>query len=386
MSKTRTRSMHYTNEDIEFAIRLLNHREELPKEEVQQWLDDPGHQVLVDELAAIRRLLAAREERQVEAGGWRPLSRKRKGERKRRILIGWSAAASIIVLISIFSGIFFAKQEEAPTTEGPRKGFVELTLATGEQLFLDPRGEEDGESIVPRDAAGGLDYMQQDTTAADSTAGESYNTLRTPGGSAYQLTLADGTRVWVNEKTTIRYPVAFKGEERKVRLRGEAYFDVAHDPEHPFVVETGGVDVKVYGTEFNVNAQDSTRIQTVLVEGKVGMRVKETGEEVMLRPNQLGEYTRGEAGIEVREVEPYAYIAWKNGEFVFDGAEIEEIMDRLAGWYDVHVFYASEEAKHIRFSGILDRNDSITLCLERMESTGTVHFDRQGESITVYKP
>ena len=203
--------------------------------------------------------------------------------------------------------------------------------------------------------------------------------------AGWQMTLADGTRVWVNENTVIRYPVAFKSEERRVQLRGEAYFDVAHDGEHPFLVETDGVEVKVYGTEFNVNAYDSTRIQTVLVEGKVGMRVNETGEEVVLKPRQLAEYDKAASHISVTEVSPYAHIAWKNGEFVFDNTTIEEIMERLATWYGIEVFYASEGAKQVRFSGILDRNDSIKHCLKRMEDTGTIHFSVNERSVTVYK-
>ena len=117
----------------------------------------------------------------------------------------------------------------------------------------------------------------------------------------------------------------------------------------------------------------------------MGMRIEETGEEVILRPRELAEYDKGEGRVSVTEVSPYAHIAWKNGEFVFDNTSIEEIMERLAQWYDLHVFYASEEAKRIRFSGILDRNDSILHCLKRMEDTGTVRFEAKGKSVTVYK-
>ena len=381
--------MKYTNEDIEFAIRLLHQREEVGDEKTQAWLSVPGHQALLDELSAIRRILSAKEDGVGSEEELLLRHKKRKAQKRRRILVAWGAAASVAALAVVFSWHFFASTDEAlPARQTPQK-FVELTLSSGKQLFLDTKSET-SESGIPYDSINGLDYRATaiDTnsiTDRDSANHEIFNTLRTPGGSTYQLTLADGTKVWVNENTAIHYPVAFRNEERKVRLRGEAYFEVRPDARHPFIVETNGAEVKVYGTEFNVNAYDSTRIQTVLVEGKVGMRIEETGQEVILRPRELAEYDKGEGRISVREVSPYAYIAWKNGEFVFDNTSIEEIMERLAQWYDLHVFYASEEAKRIRFSGILDRNDSILHCLKRMEDTGTVRFEAKGKSVTVYK-
>lgn len=253
-------------------------------------------------------------------------------------------------------------------------------------MFIDPQGGGTAGEGIPYDTARGLDYTAVAVAGAGSTAEERLNTLRTPAGGAYQLTLADGTRVWVNEQTVIRYPERFQGKERKVELWGEAYFDVAHDGTHPFLVEAYGVEVKVYGTEFNVNAYSETNIQTVLVEGKVGVRVRETGEEAVLKPRQLAEYGGEGSGIAVSDVSPYAYIAWKDGEFVFDNARVEDIMERLASWYGLHVFYATEGAKEVWFSGILDRNDSFEEGLERMESTGTVLFGVKGESVTVYAP
>ena len=376
--------MSYTNEELEFAIRLLNHREELTEEEIRSWLALPGHRRLVDELAAIRKILSAGEERQGKTEELLLWQKRKKAQKRRRILIGWSAAAAT-VLIGVFSWNFFSASDHAPSAQPTNKKFVELTLASGEQIILDSQNEPAAEIGIPYDSLKGLDYTATHLALSDSTNEETFNTLRTPTGSAYQMTLADGTQVWVNENTVIRYPVAFKSEERRVQLRGEAYFDVAHDGEHPFLVETDGVEVKVYGTEFNVNAYDSTRIQTVLVEGKVGMRVNETGEEVVLKPRQLAEYDKAASHISVTEVSPYAHIAWKNGEFVFDNTTIEEIMERLATWYGIEVFYASEGAKQVRFSGILDRNDAFKDCLKRMESTGTIHFSVNDRSVTVYK-
>ena len=378
--------MDYTNEDIEFAIRLLNRREEVPEEEAQAWLAEPGHEELVDELALIRKVLSAQKGHEAQPAEMPRLQRRVNGRKLRRRIAGWCAAAAAVAVLAIVGGdLFRAGSVPAAKEEAPRK-LVELTLASGEQLFIDPQGGGTAGEGIPYDTARGLDYTAVAVAGADSTAEERLNTLRTPAGGAYQLTLADGTRVWVNEQTVIRYPERFQGKERKVELWGEAYFDVAHDGTHPFLVEAYGVEVKVYGTEFNVNAYSETNIQTVLVEGKVGVRVRETGEEAVLKPRQLAEYDGEGSGIAVSDVSPYAYIAWKDGEFVFDNTRVEDIMERLASWYGLHVFYATEGAKEVRFSGILDRNDSFEEGLERMESTGTVLFGVKGESVTVYAP
>ena len=215
---------------------------------------------------------------------------------------------------------------------------------------------------------------------------EVYNTLSIPVGGFYQLSLSDGTKVWLNSMTELRFPVTFTGEEKKVYLTGEAYFEVVHDSEHPFIVATEkGIEVKVYGTEFNMNTYQEGGVQTVLVQGKVGIRANVTGQECMLAPKQLAEYTKETGMIRVKEVDPYKYIAWKDGKFVFEGETIEEIMERLRRWYDVEVFYENELLKQKRFTGVISRYENIEQVLHLIGGLATLHFEVKGNVVTVKK-
>ena len=213
-----------------------------------------------------------------------------------------------------------------PIEHGVRK--ATLVLNDGKVLALDTSRmtlkEIDGVTIHTNDQA--LVYVD----SLDNKGVNLQNRLITPKGGEYTIMLADGTKVWVNAATEIRYPVKFAGKERRVRLGGEAYFEVTKDTTRPFIVEANGMEVKVYGTSFNVNTHYQGKILTTLVEGKVGIRVKSTGAESILRPNQMAEFNREKEEVEVTDVDPYYYTAWRAGEFVFQNETIEEIMDRIA--------------------------------------------------------
>ena len=210
-----------------------------------------------------------------------------------------------------------------------------------------------------------------------------YNKMIVPRAGEYALTLSDGTRVWLNSETEIRYPVAFGKDRRTVFLSGEAYFEVEKDENKPFYVVLDDVEVKVYGTSFNVNSHYRGRVQTTLVEGKVGIRVNSTGKERILLPNQMAEYDVKKREIEVKDVETYYYTAWRKGEFVFQDETIEEIMDRLCRWYGMEVFYENEHVKEKHFSGIITRFSNVTDILHLIEETATVKFDVKENIITV---
>ena len=191
-----------------------------------------------------------------------------------------------------------------------------------------------------------------------------YNTLSVPHGGEYRLLLADGTAVHLNAGSELRYPVAFAVAERKVYLKGEAWFEVAKDAERPFYVETDEVSIRVYGTAFNVNTHGLRATETILVEGEIGISGKgSTGER---RMRHSGEIT-------FREVDIRKYTAWKNGEFCFNDDTLEEILEELGRWYDVKVIFRSAGKKDIRFSGHLKRYENIQKILGAIsESTGIV--------------
>ena len=210
---------------------------------------------------------------------------------------------------------------------------------------------------------------------------ESLHILRIPRGGEYTLVLADSTVVFLNAESKLQYPARFEGKERKVYLSGEAYFDVKANPEKPFIVTAGGMDVRVYGTEFNVTAYEGESVRTVLVEGKVGVKTTEGSEEVQLHPGQMAE--REGNGIVVQEVDTYTYTAWKDGKFVFEEENIERIMERLARWYNLNVFYANESGKNQLFNGVLTRFTEVEDILRVIEQTATVEFEIKGNTVIV---
>ena len=385
--------MRYCDEDIEFAGQILTNREELDDAAVELWMKDKEHVRLLDELATMRERLAVEEFGHLEMEELARLKQSAVDRKGRWMTLRWSVAASIVLIAALFIGRtvdewrnldeerLIARVERA--VPGVK---AELILGTGERVVLTRQGaliEGMQDTGILNDSLNGLNYANARVQEKDEKIEPVFNTLRIPVGGYYRLTLADGTKVWLNSKTELRYPVTFNGEERKVFLTGEAYFEVTHDEGHPFIVSTDNMNVKVYGTEFNVNTYQKGVIQTTLVNGKVGIRVNSTGKEVILKPNQMAEFEEQSGTVQVKDVDPYAYIAWRNGEFVFERETIEEIMERLSRWYDVKVFYTNESVKQKRFTGVIDRYDDIEQVLRLIEGPATLRFEVKGNTVTV---
>ncbi|WP_279092444.1 FecR family protein [Butyricimonas virosa] len=382
--------MRYTDEDIEFANLILTDRENLDDAKVEAWMKDPEHVILLKEFATVyqkRMNIDFNRDKKVEFARLENTIQERKS---RRMTLRWSVAASVILLIGLFVGRMVNEWRDLDEmrmlaeTERIVPGVkAELILSTGERVVLNQQRvsiEGVNETGIQNDSVTGLNY----TTAKVQGEELVYNTMRIPVGGFYQLALSDGSKVWLNSMTELRFPVAFTGEERKVYLTGEAYFEVAPDSKHPFIVVTEeGMEVKVYGTEFNMSTYQHGVVQTVLVSGKVGIRVNATGKEVMLAPKQMAEYSEKTGMVRVEEADPYRYIAWKDGEFVFERETIEEIMERLGRWYDVKVFYENESLKQKRFTGVISRYENIEQVLRLIEGPATLRFEVKGNVVTV---
>lgn len=296
-------------------------------------------------------------------------------------------AAAVVLLLGIGGGWLLFRQ---PFTDKsvvavnhkpilPGKAQAVLVLSTGERILLDSLNREvkerDGVSIQVT-AEGSMTYQSDNP---ENQTEDLFNQVIIPRGGEYMMQLADGTRVWLNAATEFRYPLAFRGEQRKVYLKGEAYFEVSKDLLHPFIVMADDIQVKVYGTCFNVNNYDEGKVQTVLVEGAVGMRKQDR--EVRLKPGQKGE--SGGEGIKISEVDPYAYVAWKEGNFVFENERLEEVMDKLARWYDIEIFYIHESSRNIRLSGDMKRYKDIQSLLYYFEQISDVKFEIKGRGVIV---
>lgn len=382
--------MRYTDGDIEFANLILTDRENLDDTKVEVWMKDPEHVMLLKEFATVyqkRMNIDFNRDKKEEFARLENTIQERKS---RRMTLRWSVAASVILLIGLFVGRMVNEWRDLDEmrmlaeTERIVPGVkAELILSTGERVVLNQQRvsiEGVNETGIQNDSVTGLNY----TTAKVQGEELVYNTMRIPVGGFYQLALSDGSKVWLNSMTELRFPVAFTGEERKVYLTGEAYFEVAPDSKHPFIVVTEeGMEVKVYGTEFNMSTYQHGVVQTVLVSGKVGIRVNATGKEVMLAPKQMAEYSEKTGMVRVEEADPYRYIAWKDGEFVFERETIEEIMERLGRWYDVKVFYENESLKQKRFTGVISRYENIEQVLRLIEGPATLRFEVKGNVVTV---
>lgn len=207
-------------------------------------------------------------------------------------------------------------------------------------------------------------------------------TTTTPRGGTYQVTLPDGTHVWLNADSKIVFPSKFSGKNRAILLEGEAYFEVAKDKAHPFIVNSGQQKTEVLGTHFNINSYtDEKQIRTTLLEGSVKVA---TGNipAVILKP---GEEALNNGQIQVEKVNTDEAVAWKNGSIVFRAKTLESIMRELSRWYDVDIIYTDAAPKNITFSGAVSRARNLSTVLERMQTTGSVKFKIEGRTVTVMK-
>ena len=256
---------------------------------------------------------------------------------------------------------------------------AELVLADGTTRIL---GSEVTDSLLVQQGANIVVQNQGVSYCVDSSVVEErYNTLRVPRGGEYSITLSDGTIVYLNSESELRYPVNFVGRDRRVYLSGEAYFDVVQDEAHPFIVDMGNSSVRVLGTSFDVRAYaDEDEVLTTLVQGSVKFSAGK--EFVTLEPGKQA--VLGKSGsIETREVDTYLYTAWKEGVFAFKRQRLEEIMKVVARWYDVNIFWENVSQKEVTFTGKMKRYDDFSKVVEVLEMTGNTEFVMKENNIFI---
>ena len=364
--------------------------DEAEERELHTWLaEDQQREEMFQRLmsreawnANLRRFVKSPEE---EEETWRRILNRTVRREKRLQQRLWIQRAALFLLPLTVGAIAwwtasredYQLEKSATPSISPGKAQAELILPQGEHIMLGEETAIIGSGIENKDHT--LNY--QVSAPYPKEQQESLHILRIPRGGEYTLVLADSTVVFLNAESKLQYPARFEGKERKVYLSGEAYFDVKANPEKPFIVTAGGMDVRVYGTEFNVTAYEGESVRTVLVEGKVGVKTTEGSEEVQLHPGQMAE--REGNGIVVQEVDTYTYTAWKDGKFVFEEENIERIMERLARWYNLNVFYANESVKNQLFNGVLTRFTEVEDILRVIEQTATVEFEIKGNTVIV---
>lgn len=303
------------------------------------------------------------------------------------------AAAAVLVLGSLGIWIRYANEQDNPAqvtasvkyTQDvlPGGNVAVLVLSDGSKVSLDSGQvslkEKDGTRMSGR--KGGLSYTPREFS---SPMVQLYNTLIVPKAGTYQLTLPDGTSVWLNAMSQLRFPVSFSSKERKVELRGEAYFEVAKNSKVPFKVVTGNQEIEVKGTHFNISSYpDEAFDKTTLLEGSV--KVSEPGvpsRSWLLKPGQEAKIDKHTHQTVVASANIKEAIAWQKGYFLFNDEKLESIMARVARWYDVEVVYEGK-IEDQSFLGQLERSKNISSVLELLEQTGNVHFKISGRRIVV---
>ena len=314
----------------------------------------------------------------------------RLAEKRRRMVYSYlKYAASFIVLFSFGILLYFQMNKEIPVQVAAEIGVIKpgtekalLYLEDGKVVNLESKKSqviktEQGHRIKQE---GNL--VSYDKLKASREEHLSYNTLKIPRGGEYIMMLNDGTKVWINSETEIKFPVVFPNNERRVEVKGEAFFDVVKDG-RPFIVSTGKMNIKVLGTEFNVRAyEDEGIIQTTLVEGKVQIDVKNN--KLVLKPGEQAVYAESNPNeLSKRRVEVSKYVSWKDGRFIFEDERLEDIMRQIERWYDVDVFYMNEDLKDIKFRGNINRYKDFNILLEKIERLNVVEFKIKGNTITV---
>ncbi|SFD49476.1 FecR family protein [Flavobacterium phragmitis] len=305
-----------------------------------------------------------------------------------------AVAASIAVILG--TGIFYFAQPKEQKVQvaakpqeiapGGTRGV--LTLSNGKQIVLSEitakdiiaqEGEED-EVTIKMNANGEITYIIN-PNAAGAKDDNSFNTLSTPTGGQYNIILADGTKVYLNAVSSIKYPTQFNGDKRVVELEGEAYFEVAKNKNKPFIVKSDNQSIEVLGTHFNVHSYNNESVvKTTLLEGSVAVTYK--NQKTILKPGQQSDVSESFSKIKVREVDTEEAVAWKNGRFKFDNADLKTVMKQLERWYGIKVEYHGD-VSDVRFSGGTFRNKNLSEVLKVLEFSN-IKFKVEGKTVIVY--
>jgi len=308
-----------------------------------------------------------------------------------RVFCRIAAAASLIIFISGTAAWFAlrttkhntiakAAPQQLKNEAAPGGNKAILTLSDGSTIILDDakngKVAQQGGTQIAKLANGQLVYNALDNKPVKVV----FNTLTTPRGGQFKLTLPDGSKVWLNAASSIKYPTAFIGNERKVEISGEAYFEIAHNAAMPFKVSVNGMEVKVLGTHFNINAyNDESSVKTSLLEGSI--RLTKGSTVTTLSPGQQAQL-KNDGNIKViNNVDMDQVVAWKNGYFSFNRSDLQTVMRQLARWYDVEINYEGKIPER-QFGGKIDRNSNLSEVLKILEES-KVHFRIEEKKIIV---
>ena len=317
---------------------------------------------------------------------WERVNRRTIGKKRDFTLKRWLPYAALVAILLSVGGYFIQKQVPSDFQAKVNVEDIKeptLLLENGERI---PLSQENfaiqRENTLIRNNSEKLTY-ETESKDVENGSQSPLNHLVIPKGSAYELKLADGTHVWLNAQSELTYPTRFSGCERRVKLKGEAYFDVTKDPDKPFFVETNGAEVKVLGTSFNVAGyEDESESSVTLIEGSVCVHVGD-GEHFQISPDEQLTWDRQTRKTQKQTVDTRLFTSWIQGEYVFKDATLEDIFRKLHRWYDFSVTYDNEQLKQKRFSLAVDRKISLDQLLEIISYTSNVKLKRMENGIHV---
>ncbi len=296
----------------------------------------------------------------------------------------WAVAASFLLLVSVSTYWFWTQKEQkerqevaAILTPVQAQGFIPgekkaiLTLTDGRKIALGEKAGKEEPSFL-------------DKAIAKLSGEEKQLCLDIPRGGEFKIVLEDSTEVWLNSESQLIYPEKFSEKERRVIVKGEAYFKVAHESNRPFRVETDRQLVTVHGTQFNVKSYDEDKkVTTTLVEGSISLSKKNGSGEVMLSPGYQSLFDKQSTTTKVQPVNAEMVTSWRLGKFVFENQTLEEIMQELSRWYSFNYEFANADLRQIEFMGSIPRNSKFATVLTILEKSGGIHFKMKGSQLLI---
>ena len=296
----------------------------------------------------------------------------------------WAVAASFLVFVSIGTSWLWSQREQKE-----RQEVAAILAPIQEQGFMP--GEKkailtltDGRKIALGEKAGKEEPSFLDKAIAKLSGKEKQLCLDIPRGGEFKIILEDSTEVWLNSESQLIYPEKFSEKERRVIVKGEAYFKVAHESNRPFRVETDGQLVTVHGTQFNVKSyKEDKKVATTLVEGSISLCKKNSSGEVMLSPGHQSLFDKQSATTQIQPVNAEMVTSWRLGKFVFENQTLEEIMQELSRWYSFNYEFANADLRQIEFMGSIPRNSKFATVLTILEKSGGIHFKMKGNHLFI---
>lgn len=355
----------------------MNSRNKLNRKEIEQYLANREEEFL--------------SEYDTEQG-WEKLQHRLAGRRKKRMITRLAYVGICFIAVGCFS-IWLTQEKEqqilslqetvsAPANDFPEKGESKavLFLSNGEKISLDQNhsftDKKDSALFTNNRQKGILTYRK----TAEAKPAEEYNTLVIPKGGEYQLVLSDGTQIWLNSESSLKYPVAFKGEKREVILKGEAFFHVTQDTVSSFTVRASNMVVEGTASKFNIAAYPRTSTKTTLAEGRI--KIKTPFKDIELLPNQQA-ILSSDNQLTTRTVDAHLYTCWTEGIYEFRNTSLEEITAQLSRWYNVDMQFKHPELKEKHFAGVIFRKEELNMAIEIIQNVSDVKFTRQGNVIFI---